>query len=514
MKHTLSLAILLVLMVLLSYTDDVSAELKLYDDFSSGYIDGDKWRKRGYVREIVNGELILKMGNRSPGMELEFVPGLFINHIDVNPNFINPHTINSIQCDITIVESKLDSAPNSESYARIAGIFYSTDSTGGGTTGGGKGDVWVELGIGDRGNGGLEVFGLVYEFLEDNYQSFLLIDSVTILGPINNVTYPITYTLKLIYDGNNSFEFWANNISDSLTGPAYQDLPYEKPIKLETVIKTTDGSNNGYISAKFDDVYINNQLTVYDDFSTDLIDPEKWNDIDLVREASNGYLRANIIGYGSYRYIGTGLSYRNAPYLEAKARIDSSSQMATGAYGVGRIQGYYYNDSRGPGSGQPYNLHEGDVFAQVRVRHNGDGTNRAEAFVHRSDNAEESSFTELFSHIFTIPINLDTYYRVSIWFVGNQLIFGCDGETITYDISTPIYQAYEVHRSLRSYVTNLGPGETGYIKASFDDVVVETFLSDLNPLDGDVDGSDLASYIVDDDGISLSEFANEFGKIN
>jgi hypothetical protein len=36
---------------------------------------------------------------------------------------------------------------------------------------------------------------------------------------------------------------------------------------------------------------------------------------------------------------------------------------------------------------------------------------------------------------------------------------------------------------------------------------------DLN-LDGDVDGSDLAAYIGDQAGISLSDFAAEFGKNN
>ena len=221
----------------------------LYDDFSTGHLDGKKWFQRTLVREIVDGQFVSKLGNRSPGMGAEFVPGLFMNSLLINPNFINPHTINSIQCDITIVESKLDSAPNSESYARIGGIFYSTDSTGGG-----KGDVWAELGIGDRGNGGLEIFGIIAEFLDDNYQSWNLTGPITIIGPINNVTYPITYTLKLIYNGNNGFEFWANNSSNSSTGPAYQDLPYGKNKTLETVIKATDGSNNGYISAKFDDV--------------------------------------------------------------------------------------------------------------------------------------------------------------------------------------------------------------------------------------------------------------------
>jgi hypothetical protein len=444
----------------------------LYDDFSTGHLDGKKWFQRTLVREIVDGQFVSKLGNRSPGMGAEFVPGLFMNSLFINPNFINPHTINSIQCDITIVESKLDSAPNSESYARIGGIFYSTDSTGGGTTGGGKGDVWAELGIGDRGNGGLEIFGIIAEFLDDNYQSWNLTGPITIIGPINNVTYPITYTLKLIYNGNNGFEFWANNSSNSSTGPAYQDLPYAKTKKLETVIKATNGSNNGYISAKFDDVYINNQPTVYDDFSTDLIDPAKWEDKEKVREASNGYLRANIPGDGSTQQVNTTLTEEDAPYIEAKVRIDSDSVLSDGADGIGRLQGYYYNESRGPGSGQDYNLNEKDVFAQIRLRYRSDGTRSADALIHRSDEADESSWTELLNHTFSTPISLDTYYTLSIRFEGKKLIFGCAGETAEYNITTETYPPYGKHRQLKSRVY-LDQGETGYIKVRFDDVYIE-----------------------------------------
>jgi hypothetical protein len=37
---------------------------------------------------------------------------------------------------------------------------------------------------------------------------------------------------------------------------------------------------------------------------------------------------------------------------------------------------------------------------------------------------------------------------------------------------------------------------------------------DFAPADGDVDGSDLAAYIADQAGISLSDFAAEFGRTN
>ena len=101
----------------------------LYDDFSSNYIDGGKWRQRTYVREIVNGQYVSKLGNRTPGMSAEVAPGIFRNNL----SFAYPEIIDSIECYITIVETKLDSAPNSESFARIAGYFYNINETGGAT---------------------------------------------------------------------------------------------------------------------------------------------------------------------------------------------------------------------------------------------------------------------------------------------------------------------------------------------------------------------------------------------
>jgi hypothetical protein len=153
-------------------------------------------------------------------------------------------------------------------------------------------------------------------------------------------------------------------------------------------------------------------------------------------------------------------------------RIDSGTQLSTGTQGVGRLQGYYYNDRRGSGSGNDYNGYEGNVFVQIRLRYSSDGALSANAYVDRSDDANESSWTNLFSHTFNSSISLDTYYTLSIRFVGNKLIFGCDDEVVEYTIDTPMYPAYGEHRTLRSKVY-LDPGETGYIKVRFDDVYIE-----------------------------------------
>lgn len=504
MKSYRTFLMTLLLTMFLFFISNLCAEIKLYDDFSTGYIDGGKWRQREYVREIIDGEFVFKLGNRSPGMGAEGPPGYFCNDLP----FANPETINSIEVDVTIVETQLDSAPGSKSFIRIHGRYYNRNQEGGAS-----GNIIAQLMIGEQGNGKVEAFWEVWETTSDDNSTWDVIGNGTISDFDSTIITP-PYNVKLLYDGDNTFVFTINDTyTDSFSGPEKRREALDAWKVISAGIRADNGLNNGFVHGKIDNVYIYNGSEVYDDFSSPMIDLSKWNYAEFIREASNGYLRANIIGFGSTRIATTHLSYKSAPFFESKVRIDSTSQLSQGAYGVGRLQGYYYNDSRGPDSGLPYNLYEGDVFAQIRLKIDSDGALLAEAFIHRSNDANESSFTELFHYIFTTTILIDTYYTLSIQFEGDQLIFGCDGEMVSYDIGTPVYPAYGIHRHLRS-VIYLDSEESGYINASYDDVTVETCLCDLKPFDGDVDGSDIVAYITDDEGISLRDFANEFGQIS
>jgi hypothetical protein len=288
--------------------------------------------------------------------------------------------------------------------------------------------------------------------------------------------YDTPYKLKISYDGTKTFNFsifvGSTEYTDSFTGPDKNGIAITSLKSISTGIDATNGSNNGYVSAKIDNVYINDEITVYEDFSSSLIDLIKWKRSEWVREPSNGYLRANVIWYGSTQRTTTQLVEKDAPYLEAKVYIDSSSQLSAGAIGFGRIQGYFYNESRGPGSGQAYNEYEGNVFVQLRLNYNGDGSLIARAYAHRSDNANQSDWTNLFTHDFSIPINFDTYYTLSIRFEDKKLIFQCEGEVVEYPIDTPTYPPYGEYRIIQTRV-ELDSGETGYMKVRFDDVYIE-----------------------------------------
>ena len=172
-------------------------------------------------------------------------------------------------------------------------------------------------------------------------------------------------------------------------------------------------------------------------------------------------------------------------------------------------------EGRKPESGQAYNKYEGDVLAQVRLRYDSNGSLSAGAYVDRSNDADETNFTNLFSHLFSVPITLGTDYILSIGFYENKLVFTCEGETAEYQITTQVYTPYGEHRLLRSRI-QLDPGESGYMKAIFDDVYITpkgSLIGDYE-LDGDVDGSDVYRFIIGDLEISINELAASFGKTN
>jgi hypothetical protein len=436
----------------------------LFDDFSSGYLHKAKWWPREYVLELLDGEAVFKLGN-SNGMGAEIRPGLF----NIPLTFFDPNAVDAIECAVTIVETVID-FPEAYSAARIGGYFYNENSAGGRT-----GDIFAHIMIADRGNGGLEAQWSAHRVIDEN-GILEFIEGETLVTPIQ---YNVPVIVKISYDGQRTITFSVNDQTDVFQGPERKRPPVTLDKGLAATISTPNSQEQGFVSAKFDNVRINKETFLYDDFSSSSIDLSRWREVEFVREASNDYLRANVRGFGRNSQCNTALSQADAPYIEAKVRIDGGSQLSPGAWGTARIQGYYYNESRGPGSGQDYNAYEGNVFAQMALQYFSDGTLRAYASVARSNDAIESSFTGLFEHQFSTQILLDTDYILSIMFEDNRLTFSFGGENKTYHIQSRIYPAYREHRHLRSRVI-LTSGQSGYIRTAFDEVYVGFPKGDIN----------------------------------
>ena len=165
----------------------------LYDDFSGSHVDDQKWMNQWtysteLVREVANGKLVSKIDNNTNTL-------IARNHV----RFQNTALIHTIQCDITINETTLDTGDTPEAFARVNGYFYNSH-----VSGGSAGDVWAGVHIGDRGNG-LEAWWEVAEDLDDNHSTYDEAGSGTLAVP--GLSYGTSYTAKLAYDGSTGFTF-------------------------------------------------------------------------------------------------------------------------------------------------------------------------------------------------------------------------------------------------------------------------------------------------------------------
>ena len=456
MKRILFISMVLVLFSMGNVTSDAFGAKSLFDDFSGPYIDGEKWSYREYVQAVdpVAGKLVSKTGNPATA-------GKVYNTI----SFEEPESITAIECELTIVAISLDTG-RAVSFARIEGDFYNTQFLGGAA-----GDILATVGIGDSGNG-LQAFWNVSESLDDNLSEFEIIGSGTLIPP-GRLTHGTAYKVKIAYDGKNGFEFTVDGERESFAGPE-RYRPAAVPVKRLTTATGTSSRTafgRGYVSALFDDVYINNEATPYDTFDNGPLDEARWQESEIVKEVSDGQLVVNVEARDAVWGEGTYLNDDNPAYFEAEVIVRSGSWLSPGAHGTARIVGWYYNDSRGPDSGQDYNGYEGDVSADIWILMDYQNNLIAVANVGRVDNADRSLWTWLFRHEFSVPISFDTPHAISVEFTGSEFIFKCDNESTSYQVTTPTYEPYNKERAIGlETVVFAEPGESGYMKSAFDNV--------------------------------------------
>jgi hypothetical protein len=429
---------------------------ELYDDFSGDYLDSTKWEYREKVREIDSGKLVLKIGNESSS-------GSFRSRT----RFANAGLINTIECEVTVVTTVLESGSDPMSFARVDGFFYNKYASGDST-----GDIWVGVYIGDRGNG-LEAWWAVEEKLDDNGDDWDVLGEGTLIDP-GTLSYGTAYTVRISYNGSNGITFTVNGAEDTFTGPTRQRAAVNEFKALDTGIDVDGGGSTGYSHALFDNVYINDQTAAYDTFNTAPLDATKWESLEVVREISGGKLRLSVQGCDSRENVTMNPLKYDRRYIEAKVLIDSDSEVPSNNEGFARMSGLYYNDSRGPGSGQPYNGNVGDVFVSNRLIIDNTGKLKAVAGVFRLEDVDGTTGQSLLWQEFSTPISYDTEYTLSIKHYGTSFWFKCNDETITYQVTTDMYEPSEEWQVFQSRVY-ADPGECGYLKAQFDDVYIGEF---------------------------------------
>jgi hypothetical protein len=446
--------ILVFLLVFLVSVNIVSAKT-LYDNFSNDYLDPEKWKQGEFVREVFQGKLVMILHN-SP----------FEESIRKRTSFVDPGPIVAIECDIMLKEAALDPGENSESFARVAGRFYNAQNSG--TE---KGDIWAAISFGDRGNG-LEAWWAISEATDDNGNNWENKGSGSLNHP--GLLYNQPYTVKIDYDGAREFSFTVADESDVFTGPVRRGAEHTRYKALETIVYTEGGTGEGFVSASFDNVFTN--ASAYDDFSTAPLDQANWEEQESAREIKNGKVR--LVSHSRGDKETTRLYFSNiSPYIEATVNIKSVSKIDSGDRGIARIDGYFYNDAHGPGSGFDYNGYQGNVWVGFYLNYYGDGTLTAACSGDRSLDAADTQRNHLFYREFNLPIVLDRDYQLSIQFTGRWLFFIIK-DTVTgrmdvfsYEISTSVYEPYDKDISFCSRLYGNSTG--GHMTVELDDVYTD-----------------------------------------
>lgn len=494
---------------ILFFVNGMAADI-LYDDFSQTHLDKDRWWPREYVREVIDGKLVIKLGNSS-GMGAEMFPGMFLNELPIR----NPEEITAIEVTTTLIEARVDSSPGTGSLARIAGYFYNINETGGAT-----GDILAIVSMGDRGSG-LEAFWQVFETTTDDSDAWTTIATGSLIIP-GGLEYGVPYKLKLSYSqlesGEGQFIFEASDQIDTYTGPMVKRDPVKAFKGLSQLILAENSQNDGFIHVEFDDVIVNNSTQIYDDFSAPL-DLGKWKNLEWIRrqDLDLGGLK---VGNQRSDSSGSARTYITAnpdtSYIEAKARVSSDSVFSPGGWGVARLRGTFYNAERGPGSGLEYNGFQGDVIFFLNLQMDSDNEMQARVWVNQMLDENGSTYTRVYEAEFPNAIYPDTDYFLSARFENNQLIFKCDDQTLINEIDTPKYHPYQANPRILATKLFLESGESGYIKAFFDDVRVSDkdiiFCLQDYDFDTDMDGNDLLSFISDSKGVTLEDFCFHFGR--
>lgn len=483
---------------------------QLYDDFTnaSGLFDADKWSSLEQIRRVRNGTFF--SGIRSS------------NRYERNAARINT-TEPVIQFKVDVmVESISDGLDGWNAVsASIETMLYNTASA---TPDDAGGDLQAGLYL-VKLNGNFGFSGIIQQSMnsQGNEWQWIFNESIVIPGGAQENTW---YQLEILYDPSaDSVTF---NVYDaggvllntavaenlpSFKGPAYL---FSGPELITGITTFDDSPGLCHVFAQFDNVYLNGGL--HDNFSGTALDPLRWgaNEIVKVMENNSAVFMADSRGATETVRLQTPIFFA---HMAVDVKIDSASLISVGSKGRFRLEGNFYNDELGYGSGREYDGEKGDVWAQIYIDRTyneaGDdysmraGYSMGKALVPQvADYGDHEQWADFaFGTFDAFPIDADKPYRLSINITGRQMIYtitdltNSDTQTLIYEIPGPAYDANDPYRGVTSRVYAYS-GAGGTMMARCDQLLVGGVVDSdtdtlsnfdeirmlFNPLDGDMDG--------------------------
>ncbi len=446
---------ILILSALILSSTNTFAGMCLYDNFTGTYINSEKWTDLEFVRTVEDGGFVSKIRSSDDSA----------GKVRNKANTSNFNTCTSLQADIKAVDINLDSTNESWGEVYLQGAFYNTDFAAPSDA---TGDIAAIIIIGDWGDG-LKAQWYIIKFLDGTWTNSTILERGVLVSP-GNLSLKAFYTTKITYNGDTEFKYSIDGFPEvTANGPAKKGEAFLCYKQFQTAAYCEVPSSAVFVSAIFDNFYVNGAL--YDDFSGTKIDPEKWNrdSLDAVREIRNEKLQMDVQGYNQFSKIDESLKNSTASCIKAKTSVGSATALSAGAEARTFVGGTFYNDTYGPGN---YNQLEGEVYVVSALSVDENEQLQAVARALRSSDASGSNWVEIFpTHTFSMLVLFDTGYNLSVELNGSELIFKCDDETFRFDITTSVNQPYRSTRTLSSRMW-LDSGESGYVKATFDDVYV------------------------------------------
>ena len=433
--------------------------LTLYDDFSSPTINEDNWQQYEYAREIQDGQLRLK--TRSTVNTTGLVDNTLL--------FQNPTSINAVEAKVTPLT--YNNPQGAMANIGVLGRFFN-DGTG--TPGAYKGDILGQVVIGRTGTSPVAMWAIVRFTANDSSQYETVAGGIFDLAPILGTPYTLfigwnqaakQFTFR-ISDGNTTEE---KVYTTSLTV-----APANMPAKFISNRISNNAGKEASVEAFFDDVKINGSASIYDDFSTDIIDVTKWTTFyDQVRDIDDGELRLGRRTSTADTGAASGivLEFANPESIKTvQAKVTPLVYYNPNGLDTGlNISGRFYNDGT-------LNELQGDVIGGVGI--GGTGVDPVAAWaIRRLTDPTDSSLTEpVDKGYFSTPITLGTPYTLYVSWDGAMFTFKVNDEVLTYTPTPPTHPPNYPMRRLQARVLDPG-GQESVIEAMYDDVMVgfETF---------------------------------------
>lgn len=453
------------LAVLLLMATQATADI--FEDFSNPGIDTSKWVQPALTRMVKDGVLVAEL--QWSGSNRRY-----------HTSLVNPDPVMTFSSEVMVTSVDFSGPVGSRgAHVRVGGNYYNVNPSPADRIG----DLYASINIGDRGNG-LEAWYEIYRCDTADATSWSPVASSG-TQIVAGLMLDTRYRLTTHYNGASGFTFTILDATDTQIGSANVTLTGDDAREDAAVIPfrgltmgvyAADPGAYGHIRAEWDNV---EALPLFiEDFSAPRMDPTRWNGYEsALGPNADGKLDLAAQGNGTRTDSFLFMDFASVPvpdFVETTVSLNSESYAGTGNRVRARLDGIFYNTIGDYAA-------DGRFFAQVVLQLRADGSTSTYCWGGALNSDGTWDPTTEFIHHFPMAIYLDREYAISIEIdrpAGEMNFYIVDTETLqietyTHTIAHAVLYAENEYRTLRARVDAEGTDPTGFVSATFDNVLTE-----------------------------------------